>query len=471
MIKNLPGSTYSETYLRYAPIGCLSLGLIFFFSFLSSAHNIINIGKKLPSPGLEYQIGNWQGFKQAAFTITFDDNYRFQVTLAAPILNDHNYKATFFIVTNRVGKGWAPGWDTVRMLASEGHEIASHSKNHADFAILTEHPEWADSMVHEFRDSRDSINAEVPSQRCETFAWPTGDVNATATLDGSYYYLACRGTVNKFNGLEPMDYYNIYSQKIYHDTPLAAVNGYTDTIMAQGGWLVERWHGFRNGNDTNGYEPVPIEVFADHILHVSQQEDNLWISTLDTVFKYIRERETSVLSFADSTATLVRFRLTNDLPDTMVQYNVPVSLKVKIFDNITTIYRVTQGTKLLSFRLSEENGSRYITFDAIPNKSYIVFHLRDPSGIEDLASSAGHAGNYPNPFHALTTIYFDLPSADIPEIRVFDKLGRQVGNFSSPCTAGRNSLEFNGGGLEPGIYYCMIRSRWTSITIRMIIVQ
>ncbi len=463
----LPGNASSGFYLKYVQPGFLLLGLSI-AAFLPLPA-LSNNNHKPSSSNLDYQVADWHGFKKAAFTITFDDNYRFQVTLATPILNEHNYKATYFLVTNRVGKGWAPGWDTVRMLAAEGHEIASHSKNHADFAVLTQHPEWADSLVHEFRDSRDSINAEVPSQRCETFAWPTGAVNATATLLSSYYYMACRGTVNKFNGLEPMDYYNIYSQHIYHDTPLANVNGYTDTILARGGWLVERWHGFRLNDDTNGYEPVPIKVFADHIAHVAQIDDSLWISTLDSVFKYVRERATASLAFHDSTSTLIRFTLTDDLSDTMVHYRVPLTLKVRIFDNITTVYRVTQGKNTLPSRLSDENGSRYLTFDAIPNNGYVVFHLRDPSGIADIQAEAVRAGNYPNPFNSVTTIYFDQPETGITDVRVFDKIGRQIRNYSGLYTAGRNYLEFDGSSLDPGMYYCIIRSRYASRTVRLLI--
>ena len=81
----------------------------------------------IPENGLDYPIARWRGFKKAAYSLSFQDNYRYQVMYATPVLNQHNYKSTFFIVTNRVGQGWAPGWDTLNMLAAQGHEIASHS--------------------------------------------------------------------------------------------------------------------------------------------------------------------------------------------------------------------------------------------------------------------------------------------------------------------------------------------------------
>ena len=70
--------------------------VIFFTLILNSSLSAFNDGKSnVSSSNFDYQIGTWKGFKTAAMTFSFDDNYRFQVTLARPILNEHNYKATY----------------------------------------------------------------------------------------------------------------------------------------------------------------------------------------------------------------------------------------------------------------------------------------------------------------------------------------------------------------------------------------
>jgi len=452
---------------RYINIGFLSLFLSIVFPFHLSAHKTGNENNH--SPGPDYQIGRWRGFKKAAVTLSFDDNYRFQVTYATPLLNQHNYKATFFIVTNRVGKGWAPGWDTLNILASEGHEIASHSKNHPDFVELSMYPEWADSMIHEFRDSRDIINSRIPLQKCETFAWPNGEVNATTIEIGRKFYLAIRGSDNGFNGQEPLDYYNISSQHIYHDTPLQAVNGFTDSIMALGGWLVERWHGFRVGNDTNGYEPVPIEEFASHLDHMALNEDVLWITTLDTVFRYIKERETSVLAMVDSTQTLISYSLTNPLPDSMFHSQVPISLKLRLGLDLTRVRSITQGNKKLPYYLSSENGLNYLNFDAIPNINHIVLHMPNPAGDPGLIASDERALNYPNPFTSATTLLFNLPEARQALIIVYDQFGRQLKNYSNFYPAGKNSIEIRGDGMLPGVYKCVISYSGSNVDISLVV--
>ena len=438
--------------------GLLTIALILFLPVSLSA-----------AARLEYRIARWQGFSKAAVTITFDDNCRFQVVYATPLLDAHNYKATYFIVTNRVGKGRAPGWDTIAMLASRGHEIASHSKNHPDFVSLAENPRWADSMIHEFRDSRDTINARVPSQRCETFAWPNGEVDVAALDVSKNYYMACRGSENYFND-SIVVYHNISSQHIYHDTPLETVNGYIDSIMVKRGWLVERYHGFQVNDDTNGYEPVPIKEFADHIEYIAGNEQDLWITTLDSVVKYIQERQSSVLALVDSSGDEVQFSLTNNLPDTLFHFNIPLTLRVRQYGKMSGVYRITQGSAVLPYKTVTEDGSTYIFFDAIPNNGLIEMHVMDAGTHDPIALKEG-ALNYPNPFTTSTTILFSLPEAEQADILVYDPFGRQLRDYSNFYPPGRNSIQFDGEDLAPGIYQCIIRTREKEMNIRMIVVH
>ncbi|MEI6883925.1 MAG: polysaccharide deacetylase family protein [Bacteroidota bacterium] len=415
----------------------------------------------------DYSIARWRGFKKAAYSITFDDNYRFQVLYAAPVLNQHNYKATFFLVTNRVGQGWAPGWDTVNMLASQGHEIASHSKNHPNFITLSQHPEWTDSMVHEFRDSRDTINSRVPSQSCETFAWPGGYVNQVAGNASKDYYMACRGSVNGFEGPLPFDFYDINSQFIYHDTQLQVVDGYIDTILSRKGWLVERWHGFQYGNDTNGYEPVPITIFINHINHVALFEDSLWITTLDSVVKYIRERQSSVVSLVDSSGSTILLSLSNDLQNIPYNYNVPLSLKLRMYGKMQGVTQVIQAGNVIPFIVTHENGCNYMNFDAIPNIGLIELHLF-PVGLPKGVDLQDHAICYPNPFQLSSDLLFDITEPQNVEILLFSPAGLKVQTYKRYCLKGLNSLRIDGNLLFSGTYTCLIRTSRRTMTLKMI---
>ena len=89
------------------------------------------------------RIARFQGDRQGAISLTFDDGLRDQYDLAVPILNRLDFKATFFIIAGRTpetdeeAQAKRPGdwggisWPQIKTLAAQGHEIGNHSWTHA----------------------------------------------------------------------------------------------------------------------------------------------------------------------------------------------------------------------------------------------------------------------------------------------------------------------------------------------------
>jgi peptidoglycan/xylan/chitin deacetylase (PgdA/CDA1 family) len=69
-----------------------------------------------------------------AVVLTFDDGYKNQYTNAKPILDKYGYKATFYIVCNYAEKNGRLKWEDITALYNEGHDIGSHTMNHADLS-------------------------------------------------------------------------------------------------------------------------------------------------------------------------------------------------------------------------------------------------------------------------------------------------------------------------------------------------
>ena len=65
-----------------------------------------------------------------AVVITFDDGYEDNYLAALPVLEKNGVKATFFVVTGKMGQPGYLTWDQVREMKRRGMEIGSHTVNH-----------------------------------------------------------------------------------------------------------------------------------------------------------------------------------------------------------------------------------------------------------------------------------------------------------------------------------------------------
>ncbi|MEK7671010.1 MAG: T9SS type A sorting domain-containing protein, partial [Bacteroidota bacterium] len=60
----------------------------------------------------------------------------------------------------------------------------------------------------------------------------------------------------------------------------------------------------------------------------------------------------------------------------------------------------------------------------------------------------------PNPFNPTTTIRYDLPSAGLVSLEVFDILGREVRTLvNEKLQAGSYERTFDASGLASGVYF------------------
>ncbi|EKD56144.1 MAG: polysaccharide deacetylase [uncultured bacterium] len=69
--------------------------------------------------------------------ITFDDGYQDAYTNALPVLTKYNFTATFYIITNNIGKYNYLTWDQITQLKNNGMDIGSHTLSHPDLSKAT----------------------------------------------------------------------------------------------------------------------------------------------------------------------------------------------------------------------------------------------------------------------------------------------------------------------------------------------
>ena len=80
--------------------------------------------------------------------------------------------------------------------------------------------------------------------------------------------------------------------------------------------------------------------------------------------------------------------------------------------------------------------------------------------------------NFPNPFNPATTISYQLPSACVVNLRVYDALGRQVSILvSAHQAAGIYRVTWNAGDFPSGVYFCRLRAGSFVETRKMVLVR
>jgi len=124
--------------------------------------------------------------------ISFDDGWQNQFTYALPSLEKYHYSATFFIVTDVVGRKGFLSWPELRTMLDEGMTIGSHSRSHPNLNKITD----TDVLWDQIYSSKQALESHLET-KIEDFAYPYGFYDATtAAMVQAAGYKAARACCN-----------------------------------------------------------------------------------------------------------------------------------------------------------------------------------------------------------------------------------------------------------------------------------
>jgi peptidoglycan/xylan/chitin deacetylase (PgdA/CDA1 family) len=308
-----------------------------------------------------YQIGTWQGFRQAAITYTFDDDLPNQYSMAVPMFNAYGFKMTLFTVTS-----WLPGasWSPVQTAATYGHEIASHTVTHPDLSTSA-----AVVVTNELKNSQSSINANVPSQKCVTIAYPYCTRPASAVSD---YYIAARGCSGQLVPATPPDFLNISSFVCGSQGLLqfADMKAKADAAAAARSWCVYLIHAVENDN---GYSPLPSVTLQATLNYLSTNQSKFWVETFGHVVCYIRERNAASVTETSNANDSITIQVTDNLDDSV--YNYPITLRRPLPASWPGA-AVSQSSTPLPAQFINVNSTNFVTFDVVPDGGDVILSKR-----------------------------------------------------------------------------------------------
>lgn len=153
---------------------CSSTKFYEFCRFFASRFRVVSLSEQLRACRSNTPMGG-------TLSITFDDGYRDNAEIAAPILKQLGLPATFFITTGFIESQQVPFWDRelpvqpgwmsweqVRELDRDGFNIGCHTHTHIDMGTAT-----ADAIREELRTSRQLLERQL-GKPVTLFAYPFG---------------------------------------------------------------------------------------------------------------------------------------------------------------------------------------------------------------------------------------------------------------------------------------------------------
>ncbi|HEY1960685.1 MAG TPA: polysaccharide deacetylase family protein [Polyangiaceae bacterium] len=185
-------------------------------------------------------------------TITMDDSYESQDTLAKPVLDKYGYKATIYNITRQLDQyGDLP---FAKDLASDGMETGSHTVTHPDLTTLD-----AQDLDDELRLSQQYLLANVGSP-VASFATPMGNYNPTVLAAIKKYYTSHR-TVNPGLNYMGSDVFQLNSDGAYDNDSASTICSWIQNAATQRGWEILMFHDFTTDATSNMDLTYPIADF------------------------------------------------------------------------------------------------------------------------------------------------------------------------------------------------------------------
>jgi hypothetical protein len=329
-----------------------------------------------------HTVTYFQGNKTGAVSLTLDDGYQSQVTTGLAQLNARHLKGTFFVIT---GNDWINShvpWATWQAVAAQGHEIGSHTVDHLDLTTLS-----STNLTYELSVAQSTINQEIPSQSCISFAYPDGSTNATVQAATATYYVNARTTWSNEGGVlnhytagsdmygtwQPINFYDIGSQGIdvsgatIQPTNLATI---LDVAVSRNAWASFHFHEIQNG--------TMMGQFLDLVL-----TKNVWVDTFGNISRYMKERLNSTIQVVQDNSAGITLHLLLNASLPTATYNVPLTLRSTVPASWTQV-KFQQGNSTQTLTPATEGTDRVVYYNAVPGSSNIT--LTPAGGASTVAS-------------------------------------------------------------------------------------
>ena len=420
----------------------------------------------------------WFNDKKSAFSFSFDDGIKSQYENAVPILNQYNFKGTFYVIPNYLDGSWRYGtWPMFISMALEGHEIGSHSMNHYHMQDLevgdTTQP---GTILYELYQSKKLIEQKIDTPKCITFAYPYAEHNSLIDSLTSLFYESARANGDMVNSysLSEEQLYKLSSFEVRFSEPrttrdddldeLDSLKNWINSSITEEGWGILLAHEVVPFDSIDGslWYPYSIQWFTQLCEWVNNKSDNdeIWVGTVADVTIYLKERNNFHYNVLQYDSSQIQLEVDDSLNDEI--YNHSLTIFVKVPDEWNYAALLVQNEVRDTVYVSTTDSGQVVMANVFPGVNQIsLYKITPTTGIDDdspLVNKFELFPNYPNPFNPSTTIRYTIAGEHHVKLIIFDLLGNEIATLvNEEENGGSYSVNFVATNLASGVYIYSLR--------------
>jgi peptidoglycan/xylan/chitin deacetylase (PgdA/CDA1 family) len=339
---------------------------------------------------VEVEVKKWADNKKSAFAFTFDDSFLTDWQYTKGVLEQFNFKGTFYIIPGQLNDT-LPGnwryatWSHYKIMAAQGHEIASHSITHPDLTTMPVGNASTPGTLHyELYKSKEMIETKIPGHKVFTFAYPYTAHNYNVRAATENYYISGRAGNEPLNpsSMNTTQRFSMQSKIVHFSLPrntlsddldeLYDFQAYINQVISNNGFgmlLAHEVYPFAQIQamlNQGAYHPLSVEWLTLLGQFAKQKSDagDLWVETVANIIKYMRQRDNFSHSIVSNTSSLIEFNAFHNLNNTV--YNYPLTVDVTIPYQWEKVI-VNQSGSIDTAQVFAYNGKNYVRIKVVPN--------------------------------------------------------------------------------------------------------
>lgn len=233
----------------------------------------------------------WQG-KRAAVALTYDDALNVHLDKAAPALNAHQFRGTFYLTIHAAP--FSGRLDEWRKLAEQGHELGNHTLFHPCdgqkpgrewVSAERDLSQWSPQRVAEQIKVGNTALAALDGKSERTFAYPCGDTEAggESYIEAiSPLFIGARGVTPGYPRPAEVNLFNIDAHMI-NGQRIDELKAMVDTAIAREGLLVFLFHGVGGEHSLN----IDEQTHTALLDYLSQRQEDIWVAPMIDIVRFV----------------------------------------------------------------------------------------------------------------------------------------------------------------------------------------